>query len=515
MDKPSKMKNLPADGISETRKASINLEKETFRKTGHLLVDAISDFLSSIDSFPVTTAPLPHELRSLLPGQLPQNGADPYALVEETWDLLLKNSLFNGHPRFWGYVTSSPAPIGMLADLMAAAINSNCGAFVLSPMATEIEKQTIQWLGEWIGYPAGNGIMVSGGNMANFVGFMAARRAKAAWDIRKEGMKPSEGKWRVYTSAETHTWINKAADLFGLGIDAIRWIPIDENQRMDIVILEQKINEDKNNGLFPLLVVGTAGSVGTGAVDQLQEIASICSKANCWFHVDGAYGGFAAALPELKELFKGIELADSIAIDPHKWLYSPLEAGCTLVKDPKALTNAFSFHPAYFNFDGQEEPQTNFYESGFQNSRGFRALKVWLGFRQSGAEGHIQMIRDDIQLAAKLFEILKSYPEIETFTCHLSIATFRYRPSEEEFNRDPEYLNALNLALLNKLQSGGQVYPSNAVLNGQFLLRVCIVNFRTSLKDILLLPEIILNEGRFLHDQMKNQRTVQGGKSQA
>ncbi|MFI5155471.1 MAG: pyridoxal phosphate-dependent decarboxylase family protein [Chitinophagales bacterium] len=509
------MQNILPDELAGSRQSPASMQPEDFRKAGHQLIDDISDFLSTIQDHPVTTAPAPHILRAKLPVSIPQDGDDSYALVKETWDLLLKNSLFNGHPRFWGYVTSSPAPMGMLADLMAAAINSNCGAFVLSPMATEIEKQTIQWLGEWIGYPAGNGIMVSGGNMANFVGFMAARRAKAGWDIRKEGMKPSEGKWRVYTSAETHTWINKAADLFGLGLDAIRWIPVDDKQRMDIAILETRIAEDLKNGLSPLLVVGTAGSVGTGAVDQLHEIAGICNNANCWFHVDGAYGGFAAALPEFKELFKGIELADSIAIDPHKWLYSPLEAGCTLVKDPKALTDAFSFHPIYYNFDGEEEPQTNFYESGFQNSRGFRALKVWLGFRQIGAEGHIQMIREDIQLAAKLSEILKTYPEIETFTLHLSIVTFRYRPEGETFNKDPEYLNALNQALLNKLQSGGQVYPSNAVLNGQFLLRVCIVNFRTSYNDIRLLPEVLLTEGRLLHNQMKNQKSVHGSKSQA
>lgn len=505
---------LPNDLLAN-RQSPASLQPEEFRKAGHQLIDDISDYLSTIEDHPITAAPAPHDLRAKLPVSMPQIGADTYALVNETWDLLLKNSLFNGHPRFWGYVTSSPAPVGMLADLMAAAINSNCGAFVLSPMATEIEKQTIQWLGEWIGYPAGGGIMVSGGNMANFVAFLAARKAKAGWDIRKEGIKPAEGKWRVYTSAETHTWINKAADLFGLGLDAIRWIPVDENQRMDIKVLQKQISEDKEYGLLPLLVVGTAGSVGSGAVDQLDEIAAICSKENCWFHIDGAYGGFAAALPELKELFRGIELADSIAIDPHKWLYSPLEAGCTLVKDSKALTNAFSFHPAYFNFEGETEPQTNFYESGFQNSRGFRALKVWLGFRQSGAEGHIQMIREDIQLAAKLFEILQTYPEIETFTRHLSIATFRYRPAGEEFNQDPEYLNALNQALLNKLQSGGQVYPSNAVLDGQFLLRVCIVNFRTALKDIRLLPEIVLKEGKILHEKMRNQKSLHEGNAHA
>ena len=503
------MHHVTPDENLHHRPSPINMDAESFRETGYQLINDIASFLSYLPDFPVTTAPTPKSLQAKIPNSIPLTGMDPVELIRETWDLLIQNSLFNGHPKFWGYITSSPAPLGMLGDLMASAVNSNCGAFVLSPMATELEKQTIQWLGEWIGYPAAGGIMVSGGNMANFVGFLAARKAKSTWDIRKLGLGPAGGKWRIYTSAETHTWISKAADLFGLGLDAIQWIPVDADQRMDVAVLEQKITEDEKQGLTPLLVTGTAGSVGTGAIDPLNEIAALCKKHDCWFHIDGAYGGFAAALPELKKDFQGMDLADSIAIDPHKWLYSPLEAGCTLVKNANALTDAFSFHPTYYNFDGEEEPQTNFYERGLQNSRGFRALKVWLTFRQLGAEGHIQLIREDIQLAKKLFDLLNEQDEIETFTQHLSITTFRYRPSGYGGSGDQEYLNVLNQAILNKLQSGGEVFPSNAVLNGHFLLRVCIVNFRTKLRDIQLLPAIVIKEGRQIHqDLSKNRKPV-------
>ena len=484
------------------------MDAESFREAGYQLINDIAGLISHMPDFPVTTAPTPKSLQSKIPHSIPLTGTDPAELIRETWELLIHNSLFNGHPRFWGYITSSPAPMGMLGDLLAAAINSNCGAYVLSPMATEIEKQTIQWLGEWIGYPVGGGIMVSGGNMANFVGFLAARKAKADWDIRKLGLGPSNGKWRIYTSSETHTWISKAADLFGLGLDAIQWIPVDSDQRMNTIALEKRITEDKMQGLIPLLVAATAGSVGTGAVDPLNEIAVICKKHGCWFHIDGAYGGFAAALPELKKEFQGLELADSVAIDPHKWLYSPLEAGCTLVKDANTLTDAFSFHPTYYNFDSDEEPQTNFYERGFQNSRGFRSLKVWLTFRQLGAEGHAQLIREDIGLAKKLFDMLNQEEEIETFTRHLSITTFRYRPTGMDSPADQEYLNTLNQAILNNLQSGGEVFPSNAVLNGHFLLRVCIVNFRTKPGDIELLPAIVVKEGRKLHKELSKSRTT-------
>jgi glutamate/tyrosine decarboxylase-like PLP-dependent enzyme len=488
------------------RSAPVEMNSQSFREAGFQLINNITTLMESMPGFPVTTAPAPGFLQTKLPTRFPSQGTDAVELLRETWDLLIHNSLFNGHPKFWGYITSSPAPMGILGDLMASAVNSNCGAYVLSPVATEIEKQTIRWLGEWIGYPAEGGIMVSGGNMANFVGFLAARKAKADWDIRKLGITPSMGRWRIYTSAEIHTWISKAADLFGLGLDAIQWIPIDLHQRMDSSILEQKIAEDKKQGLVPLMVVATAGSVGTGAIDPLNEIAAICKKYDCWFHIDGAYGGFAAALPELKNDFLGIEKADSIAVDPHKWLYSPLEAGCTLVKDRTVLTDAFSFHPTYYNFDGHEEPQTNFYEYGLQNSRGFRALKVWLTFRQVGAEGHAELIRQDILLAKRLFDLLKKEDEFEIFTHHLSITTFRYKPKRMDSTDNSEYLNALNEAILNDLQAGGKAFPSNAVLNGLFLLRVCIVNFRTKWSDMEELPVLVKQTGERLDLQLRKSR---------
>ena len=203
-----------------------------------------------------------------------------------------------------------------------------------------------------------------------------------------------------------------------------------------------------------------------------------------------------------------MELADSVAIDPHKWLYSPLEAGCTLVKNGSVLTDAFSFHPVYYNFEGRDEVQTNFYESGFQNSRGFRALKVWLAFRQLGANGHVQLMREDIGLAKKFFELLKHNEEIETFTNHLSITTFRYRPAGIDPRLEQEYLNKLNQALLDRLQAGGEAFPSNTVLNGNFLLRTCIVNFRTRLSDLESFVEVLLREGRAVHKELKKQNTA-------
>src|SRR5690606_17574568 len=289
-------------------------------------------------------------------------------------------------PKFLGYITSSPTPIGALADFLAAAVNPNVGANILSPMATAIEKQTVKWLAEFIGVsPTYGGILVSGGNMANLTGFLAARTAKAPKGLKEDGLTTTFGEMVFYCSKATHTWIEKAAVLFGHGTKAIRWIPTCADNKMDTEILLQTINTDLKNGKKPFLVIGNAGDVSTGVVDNLSEIAAICKAQDLWFHIDGAYGIPAAVIPQYKSLFDGVREADSIALDPHKWLYAPLEAGCTLVKNPQHLINTYSAHPVYYNFDNStDEPTLNYYEYGFQNSRGFRALKVWMALQQIG-----------------------------------------------------------------------------------------------------------------------------------
>jgi glutamate/tyrosine decarboxylase-like PLP-dependent enzyme len=277
---------------------------------------------------------------------------------------------------------------------------------------------------------------------------------------------------------------------------------------MDNNILVETIETDLKHGKKPFLVVGTAGDVSTGVVDDLKGISAICKKYDLWFHIDGAYGIPAAVIPEQKELFAGIEEADSIALDPHKWLYSPLEAGCTLVKDPNHLIDTYSSHPVYYNFGNNDEALThNFYEYGLQNSRGFRALKVWIMLQQVGRNGYIKMIGDDISLSKLMFDLADQHPELESVTQNLSITTVRYVPPKLENYSDvtEAYLNKLNEALLNDLQQGGEVFLSNAVIGSKYCLRGCIVNFRTSEKDIHEIIEIIVKEGRKVQAQMKNE----------
>ncbi len=490
------------------RETPIDINKQDFKKIGYELIDNIAELLDTIDQKKVTPGESPLKNQQLLGDlPLPIHGTAPEKLLSETTQLLLNHSLFNGHPKFLGYITSSAAPVGILADMLAAAINPNMGAQILSPIATEIEKQTVKWLAEFIGvFNAYGGLLVSGGNMANFTGFLAGRTAKAPKSIKEEGLISSE-KLTIYCSKTTHTWVEKAAILFGLGANAVRWIPTNSSNKMDNAILLKTIEEDLKNDYKPIMIVGTAGDVSTGVVDDLKGIAHMCKTHDLWFHIDGAYGAPAAVIPDLKLLFEGIEQADSIALDPHKWLYSPLEAGCTLVKDPQHLIDTFSSHPEYYNFSKNEEGvATNFYEYGLQNSRGFRALKVWLALKQIGRNGYEKMIQEDIDLSKLFYDLAQKHPELEAVTQNLSITTLRYVPSElnkEDSETTEHYLNSLNESLLDELQIGGEVFLSNAIVNGKYCLRGCIVNFRTSVKDIEEIIAIIAQEGRKVHQKIK------------
>jgi len=481
---------------AQERHSSVAMSADEFRLLGHQTVNRVADFLESLARRPVTTGESPLQIRQALKAErtLPEEGSDPAMLLDHAADLLFEHSLFNGHPRFWGYITSSSAPIGALAELLAAVVNPNVGAWLLSPMASEIEAQTIRWIAELLDYPSDcGGLFVSGGNMANIVCFLAARQTKAAGNVRELGMY--QQRLRVYCSKETHTWVQKAADIAGLGTDAIRWVPVDDEQRMSLPALKEQIVADTASGDKPFLVIGTAGSVSTGAVDELGEIAAICKEFDLWFHVDGAYGGFAAMLPDTPRDLLKLSEADSVAVDPHKWLYASLEAGCALVRDPQHLRDAFAYHPPYYHF-GVEA--INYFDFGPQNSRGFRALKVWLALQQVGRRGYMSLLSRDIQLAEELFQRAALHPELEAVTRSLSIATFRYLPADLGANgaETEVYLNQLNRELLTRLQESGEAYVSNAVIGKKFVLRACIVNFRTTSADIQELTLIVARMGK-------------------
>ena len=499
---------------SGRRETPVELDAAQFRTAGHALVDRLAELLATIADRPVTPHTTPAAIRARLgDGRLPESGNDPVALLDQATSILFDNSTFNGHPRFLAYITASAAPIGILADFLASGINQNVGAWSLSPAATEIERQSLRWVAEFIGFPSTcGGIFLSGGNMANMVCFLVARAAyatRAGLEYRVKGMAAGDAaKLTAYTSAETHTWVQKAAELFGLGSDAVRWIETDGAQRMRMDRLRERIAEDRRAGHRPFLVIGTGGSVATGAVDPLPEIAALCREEELWFHVDGAYGAPAARVESAPPSLAALGEADSVAVDPHKWLYAPLEAGCALIRDAELLRSTFSHRPSYYHFQGlAEDPPINFYEWGPQNSRGFRALKVWLAFQHVGRAGYTRLINEDIGLAQRMYEKIDAHPELEAMTCALSITTFRYVPPDLPASVTgadrTTYLNELNSALLTRLTEGGTVYLSNALIDDVFALRSCIVNFRTSAADVDAIPDIVAREGRIVAASMR------------
>jgi aromatic-L-amino-acid/L-tryptophan decarboxylase len=490
------------------------MNPDEFRHAGRALVDTIAILLEHIDTLPVSHKLEPRDIHALMPRTLPEQGGDAIDLLGKAAHILVENSTLTAHPRFWGYINGSVAPIGILADLLASAINQNCGGWSLSPAATEIEKQTIAWLAQMIGYdPKCGGILVSGGNMANMIGFMAARTAAAGQESRSAGLAMTAPKLVCYVSAETHTWVEKAADLFGIGTDAVRWIDVDADFRMDVEALRRRIADDVAEGNKPFLVVATAGTVATGAIDPIREIADVCRLHGLWLHVDGAYGAPAAISPEPHPDLAAMTYADSIAMDPHKWLYAPFEAGCALVRDPQKMLDAFSYRPSYYHFEGDpDDPRTSFYELGMQNTRGFRALKVWLLIQHAGRIGYQRMIAHDMEMSRAMFDAVAAHPDFEAVTQGLSIATFRYVPRDvRDRVQDPAvaaYLNDLNATILSHLQEGGEIFVSNAVLNDRYVLRACITNWRTSLEDVQAVPGIVAAVGERLHGHMKKQVLV-------
>ena len=490
---------------------AIDMPAEEFRVLGHRLVERIADFLAELPSRPAGAANTPEAVRALLGGAgLPEDGTDTAALLERATDMMFEKWRLNAHPRSWGYVIGTPAPIGMLGDFLAAAINHNAAAWGSAPIAAEIEAQTIRWVAELLGYPTDcGGLLTSGGNMANFVGFLTARRAIAArndLDVRSAGIGGGR-RLCAYTSVETHTWVQKAADIAGIGTDAIRWIPTDGDQRIDTAVLKQRIAEDVAAGALPFIVIGSAGTVSTGAVDPLPELAAIAHEHGMWFHVDGAYGGLAVVSDLAPTDIRGLRQADSLAVDGHKWLFAPLEAGIALVRDRRAQFDTFSYRPPYYHFDKDaESDQFHYHEYGPQNSRAFRALKVWLILGQLGRRAYAEIVSRNIELSREMHRALDESGEVEAHTQGLSIATFRYVPGDLTPGGGGEadaYLDTLNSALVTRIQHSGEAYVSNAVVGGRFLLRACITNFRTTGDDVRALPEIVQRLGAALDAELR------------
>jgi aromatic-L-amino-acid/L-tryptophan decarboxylase len=469
----------------------IDMSPEQFRRLGYRAVDLLADHFKSLADGPCRR-PVPDALRRELVDQpVPDKPADADQLLDYIGDKILQYPMGNGSPRFFGWVNSSVAPVATLAELLAAGLNPSLAGGDHS--ATYIEHAVLKWMKHVLGLPqTGGAILTSGGSVANLIGLAVMRHVKTPGDVRARGLTGS-AKWPiVYTSKEGHSCIEKAVELLGLGHDNLRRIPVTSDWRIDVRALARSIEADRRAGLMPACVAATAGTVNTGAIDPLDEIANVCADQGLWFHVDAAFGGPAALVPELADWYRGLERADSVAVDPHKWMYVPVECGCALVRDASAMRDAFSLVPPYLR-DDTALPW--FSEFGIQQTRGFRALKLWLVLKHVGIDGLRELVANNIALARSLQARLHTTPDFELLaTGPLSVTCFRYCPSPLK-DQDAE-LNRLNRTVLDAVQRAGHVFLTGTELAGRFALRACIVNFRTTEKDLTALLEAILSAGR-------------------
>lgn len=462
---------------------------DAMRALGRRMVDDMFAHLEALRQQPVWR-PVPQEVVRRLSGPLPWEGIGATAAYEEFLRDVFPYPVGNTHPRFWGWVLGSGTPLGVLAELLAAAMNPNVSG--LRGSHVYVERQVMAWLVELLGYPAGaSGLLVSGGSMANLVGLAAGTAARAGFDVARKGWTASPRPPVVYASGETHFSVEKAVRTLGLGTDRLRKIPVDAEYRIDLTALADAIERDRRDGLQPLAVVGNAGTVNTGAFDDLDGLARLAEREGLWFHVDGAFGAFAVLDPEVAALAHGMERADSLAFDLHKWLIVPVEAGAVLVRDPAAHRAAFRTGGDYVSQlpGGIGRDATEFAELGPQLTRGFRALKVWLSLKAHGADAYAGLVRRNVAQARHLAKRVAAQPALELMApVPLNVVNYRYNAG----GMQDERLDALNRDLLVRLHEDGIAAPSHTRLGGRFCLRVCITNHRTRYEDLdLLLRETV------------------------
>jgi glutamate/tyrosine decarboxylase-like PLP-dependent enzyme len=480
-----------AAGVEETLDPK---DWPALRQLGHRMVDDMLEHLRTVRERHVWQKP-PDGVRTRLREPVPHAGQGEESAYRDFLENVLPYATGNIHPRFWGWVIGTGTPFTALVEMLAAGLNPNVGGF--DDGASLVEDQLLAWFKELLGFPVGaSGLLVSGGSMANLVALAVARHARASFDVRRLGQGAAPRPMVLYASGETHSSVAKAVELLGLGSDALRLVPVDAEYRIDLRALELALAEDRRAGAQPFALVGNVGTVNTGAIDDLHAMAALARRESLHFHVDGAIGALAALSPELRPLLRGLEEADSLAFDPHKWGHFPIEAGYVLVRDGAAHRAAFAATADYLarHDGGLAARSERFADLGPQLSRGFKALKVWMGLKATGADRLGRLIRQNVDQAQALAEQVDRNDELERLApAPLNIVCFRYRGRSAV--RD---LDALNRALLVELQESGVCAPSGTLLGGRFALRVCITNHRTRREDLRLLQDEVVRRGRAL-----------------
>jgi len=466
------------------------MDAKEFRGIGHRVVDLLAEYLDHIEEKRVFPNAEPRTTNQLFTEPLPQDPSSAEAVLNELETKLFPYCTNVGHPGYMGLITPSPNPVGIIADFICSALNQNVGAYSIGPSAVAMERRVVRWLTDLCGYSAkAGGNLTSGGMMANFIGLKAGRDAVTGDRAQHDGIRE---RWAVYTSEERHVSVDKAVDCIGLGRNALRPLPTDANFQVRIDALEEAIAEDKKNGIRPLSVVGMFGTTNTGAVDDIRALRRITDREGMWLHVDAAYGGGMLLSHHWSMRDRGLELADSITIDPHKWFYAPLDAGAVLVRDQDRLTASFGIRPSYLTDElDQANERYQYYVHGFEQSRRFRGLKVWMSFKRYGASQIGEWVDNNVRQAKYLHSLVETDLQFEAAsTPPMSAICIRFKGA----GLDEAGSKNLHAEVAQRIEQSGRFWVSTTELKGKTWFRINPVNFRTRQQHMDELFELLRQE---------------------
>jgi aromatic-L-amino-acid decarboxylase len=479
------------DGLEEGKEQTMLIDAEEFRRVGHDVIDQLAEYFQTVDERPVFPTIEPADLDALFDEPVPRQGCAAERVLGELEEKLYPYCTHTGNGGYMGLITASPLPIGVLGDLIASALNQNLGSYSVGPSAVAMERRTVSWLCQLAGYGDGaGGNLTSGGMHANLIGMKLARDHASADRAQRVGV---QGSWAVYASEERHVSVDKAADVVGFGRDSLRAIPTDDQFRIRIDALEEAIDKDRREGIRPACMVAMAGSTNTGAVDDLRRLRAIADREGMWLHADAAYGGGMLLSHDWPGVLAGIELADSITIDPHKWFYAPVDAGAVLVRDERCLTRSFGQRPAYLKDEFDDEgTRYQYYVHGLEQSRRFRALKVWMSLKRYGASEVGRWIDRNIEQARRLHELAQAHPRFESAVePRMSAVCVRYLP--EPVLSDAA-VSKLHHLVVERIERGGEFWIGTTRLKDKAWFRACPVNLRTTVSHMDRLMELLAQE---------------------